>query len=500
MTVAARRLAVGGVFTIVFASCAYFHQSRDWNTASRLMLTYALVDRGTVEINGYEDQTRDRAVVRGRYYTDKLPGYSFAAVVPYALARPVLGLAPHPLNQPGFPYWPADYWITLGTSGLFTATAAALLAAIALNLGCGPRLAALVGLAYGLGTPAFVYGTLAYGHQATACFLLAAFFLIERMPRTRGVASHAALAGFLASYAAVVELQVGPVSAILGLYLLWRAIRHEVPRSSVAWFALCATIPAILLLGYNLRAFGSPFDMGYFHESLKEFSRVHSKRNPLGLRPPDWARTPDLLLGGYRGLLFYAPVLIAAVPGWFALWIRDRAAAVVVAAACAAVFLVNLSYPEWTGGWSTGPRLLLPLIPFAIIAVAALLSTGNRAAIAAVAVLALAGAVLMWLFAGVGGRVPHDVGDPLRSFVLPAWRGDSLPLYAVNGRFTRNALSALRPGLVAGLPPSRQWLQFAPLLIGQVAAVTWLFAMLTWSSVPTSRRAEPAEPQPPKGR
>ena len=43
----------------------------------------------------------------------------------------------------------------------------------------------------------------------------------------------------------------------------------------------------------------------------------------------------------------------------------------------AAVFLVNLSYPEWTGGWSTGPRLLVPLLPFAMLPVAALLATGG---------------------------------------------------------------------------------------------------------------------------
>src|SRR5262249_40370634 len=34
------------VFVILLLSYAFFWHSRDWNTASRLMLTYALVDRG----------------------------------------------------------------------------------------------------------------------------------------------------------------------------------------------------------------------------------------------------------------------------------------------------------------------------------------------------------------------------------------------------------------------------------------------------------------------
>ena len=36
------------VFLTLMGSYAYFWHSRDWNAASRLILTYALVDRGTV--------------------------------------------------------------------------------------------------------------------------------------------------------------------------------------------------------------------------------------------------------------------------------------------------------------------------------------------------------------------------------------------------------------------------------------------------------------------
>src|SRR5579864_257263 len=109
------------VCAILLASYAFFWQARDWNSASRLMLTYALVDRGTLSLDGLEEQTRDIAYFRGRHYTDKLPGFSLLAVVPYMLAKTVFWFPDHPLNQPGFPYWPADYWVTLGTSGLATA-------------------------------------------------------------------------------------------------------------------------------------------------------------------------------------------------------------------------------------------------------------------------------------------------------------------------------------------------------------------------------------------
>ena len=77
----------------------------------------------------------------------------------------------------------------------------------------------ILGLAYGLATPAYVYATLAYGHQASAFALFTSFFLIWRQQHSRDTLL-LVLAGFLAAYAAVIELQVGPVSAILGLYLL----------------------------------------------------------------------------------------------------------------------------------------------------------------------------------------------------------------------------------------------------------------------------------------
>ena len=51
------------------------------------MLTYALVDRGTVSLDGLEDQTRRQGVVPGPYYSDKLPGFSLLAAGPYALAK-----------------------------------------------------------------------------------------------------------------------------------------------------------------------------------------------------------------------------------------------------------------------------------------------------------------------------------------------------------------------------------------------------------------------------
>lgn len=460
------------VFVILLGSYAFFWHARDWNSASRLMLTYSLVDRGTVCLDGLEKQTGDIAKFQGRYYSDKLPGYSLLAALPYGVARSVLRLTPQPRNAEGLAYWPADYWTTLGASGLLSALTGVLLTVLARDLGCGPRRCLLIGLAYGLTTPAYAYATMSHGHQATAFSLLASFALLWREERTRP-AWRAFFAGVLAAYAAVIELQVGPVSAILGFYLLALVIGGKRKPARLGEFAVGASLPTLLLLGYNFLAFGSPWDMGYFHHATDVFHQVHSAENPLGLRGLAGSKVLPLLWGGYRGLFFYAPILILAIPGWILLARRrEWGMTLVSAATVVAIFLVNLSYPEWTGGWSTGPRLLVPLIPFAMLPVAATLAVGGVRTTWIALGLAGAGGVLMLLFQGIGARVPQFVADPLFDVVLPLWSGAKLPPWWVSGRFATNLVGLLIPGPLSHFPERWQGvLQFGPLAIVQFIAI-----------------------------
>jgi len=465
------------VFAILLASYAFFWHGRDWNAASRLMLTYALVDRGTIRIDGLEDQTHDIARRDGHYYTDKTPGFSLAGALPYAALKPALSLADHPLGARGFAHWPADYWVTLGTSGLASALAGVILAGLAVDLGCGPRRAALVALAYGLATPAYAYATLAYGHQLAAFGLLASFALLWRegpRPRLRlRLRLRSGLAGFCAAYASVVEIQVGPVSAILGLYLVALAIGRRRPASAVLAFGLGAAVPTLILLGYNKLAFGSPWKMGYFFLVTERFAQVHSASNPLGLARPDWARLAELIWGERRGLLRYAPIVALTVPGLAVLAGRRLwGMALVCTATIVAVFLVNLSYPEWTGGWTTGPRLLVPLLPFAMLPVAAMLAGGGRPATVVAIVLALTGGVVILMFQAIGARVPDGIARPLVDAVWPIWRGDRpLPGWLYGNRWARNLVGVALPGPVRGLPTWAGWAQFAPLVLFQIAAI-----------------------------
>jgi len=162
----------------------------------------------------------------------------------------------------------------------------------------------------------------------------------------------------------------------------------------------------------------------------------------------------------------------------------------------AAIVLVNLCYPEWTGGWSTGPRLLVPLLPFAMLPVAATVAGGSVRARAATAIavgLFLAGSTLMLLFQGVGARVPQFYDDPLVQTVWPLWRGQiPVDTWRFGERFCTNLVGLIADRVLAKLPPSWQWSQFVPLATAQALAI----AAMCWNLRPSASNAASRSPTP----
>src|SRR5919202_6154659 len=83
---------------LLLGSYAYFYQGGGWNQNSRLDLSRALVERGTLQIDAYADNTGDKAVFDGHAYSDKAPGQALAAVPPLAIGIGLLralGLDPN---------------------------------------------------------------------------------------------------------------------------------------------------------------------------------------------------------------------------------------------------------------------------------------------------------------------------------------------------------------------------------------------------------------------
>ena len=156
----------------------------------------------------------------------------------------------------------------------------------------GEPWALFMGVAFGLGSIAFPFATMLFGHALSAATLFAAFWLLHRWRRTAG-RWEPVLAGFLAGWSVLTEIPVGLGVAVLAVYALWLG------RGVALRFVLGGLPVALLLGGYNWVVFGSPFSLGY------QYATIFAAQNAQGIVSivlPSPAVLVDLLLNP-RGLL-----------------------------------------------------------------------------------------------------------------------------------------------------------------------------------------------------
>lgn len=341
------------LFAISFITCAYFVQGAGANESSRYGLVRALVEDHVLSFDRLASTTFDRAVVGVATYTDKAPGLSLAAAVPYALGARALqaGVEPTPI---------ALHLITLATIGLATAFAAVLLFELLLAY-VGATAALLACLGWVLGTNALAYATLFYAHQFVAALLVIALAGIHRADTSRALRFGV---GFALGLAGISEYPAIALAGGLGIYALARlGWRRTVPM------LLGALVPAIVLAAYNTACFGSPVSLGYHALANAQFQEGMSS-GIAGIGAPSLSVLGELLVGEYRGLLPLSPFLLFAVPGFVLSWRRARGLAILCLASFVGYVVLMSGYRFWDGGDALGPRHIVPALPFAIIAVA----------------------------------------------------------------------------------------------------------------------------------
>jgi hypothetical protein len=358
---------------VIFFSFIYFYEGGGWNQNSRFDLLRAIVERHTLQIDAYHENTQDKAHFQGHYYSDKAPGLVFLAV-PFALiARPALrivGVDPEsPRGEVAL-----SYIASAGAVALPTALAGVCLFFLGLRFGSGSSGApfgAMFGtLVMSLGTPMWAYASLFWAHALVgAClvFALASALKVRESQNAGGVFLWALAVGLAAGWATVTEYPAAPASAMLAFFALsqvWGrggAARWRV----IAGLGLGGGICAAVLFGYLHAAFGT-FRPSYSYYDPNSFSFMQ-QQGYLGLTYPHPDRLLKILFGCSRGLFFASPVLVAAPLGLWWLW-KERVysgAALVAAAISAYYFLFNASFYWWKAGLSFGPRYAgasLPLL------------------------------------------------------------------------------------------------------------------------------------------
>lgn len=402
---------------LVLAACALFVQPNTAQSASRMALTAALAERGTTELTGYEDTLgADYAVKDGVVYSDKAPGQPLSMVPAWWAYRLVGG-------EPGTVIRVDDHlglwWLVLWSSAVPAALLAVVIHRVAASR-LDPTPAVIVTLGLSLGTLLLPFGTLLFGHTLAA--LLAYGSWVASRPVLTGTSDRparaAALAGVLAAGAVAVEYTVAIVAAVIGVAYLVRA------RRQVWAFALGAVPIGLLVAGYHAVTFGGPLEHAYRYSV---FDLHHSTL--AGVGAPDLGTLVAVLVGD-RGLLLLTPMIGVAAAGFLGARRDVDVVEVAVPLAIAALYLVFAAgWIDPTGGYSPGPRHLVPAIPFLTLGAIRALQRWPRAFVAAsvfgAATMALATigdpqlptnlrpALRLWIERLADGRGAHTLLSPL---------------------------------------------------------------------------------------
>ena len=429
----------------LFLTYAFFYQAGGWNQNSRFDLIRAVVDKHTLRIDDYRANTGDWARVDGHYYSDKAPGLALVSVPPVAAARTALNVVDIDPRSPEA-LTILSYFATLLGAAAPTALTAFGIYWLAWRLGAKSAGATFAAVAFGLATPMWAYATLFWGHALTAALLFggfaAAVCLRDRGSERRDVLL-GGLVGVAVGWATVSEFtSVLPAVLIVGLTAkhVWDravAIRVRILAAVAGGTIACG----IVLLFYNVATFGSPFAIGYSH--VVQFPE--QGHGIFGVGVPDLGVLREILFGTYRGLLFFAPVVIVAPIGLYLIaTTRERLATVLVAGLIPVYYLlINAGYAYWQGGATYGPRLLAPALPFLCLPLAALWTRVRVPFRMALVALVLWGAALALMAQSTTVEVPETYTSPVSQLLWPSFR---------DGRFSLNSLTFDESGL-NGPPP-----------------------------------------------
>lgn len=440
----ARRLALVGA--VLLSAYAWFYQGGGWNQNSRFALVRALAEQGSVRLDAtirYEGRevTGDR-VRRGRHVlTDKAPGASLIATPAVVIAR---AIGPSDLSRGSLAN--LSWVATVAAAGLPTALAAMLLLVVAESLGASRRAALAAALTYGLGTPAWCQATLLFGHALSGACLWAAFASGVALRESGSASRDRALGwgvGLGAGWAVVTEFPAAVPAALLAGYALWEA-ETAARRWEVGWrLTAGALLCALVLGGYNLVAFGSPFALGY--GNVQGFEGM--QRGVLGVTFPKPDVLFGILFGSYRGLLPLAPILALSPLGlwWLSRDPSTRRAGLAAAAVAGWYLLFNSAYFYWDGGFSFGPRHLMPSLPFLALGLAPLWTRASVAGRRAMAALTAWGFVACLIGVSVNAQPPESVRSPMSALLGPAF---------VEGRLSLNHQSIVDAALSATRDPA----------------------------------------------
>ena len=290
------------------------------------------------------------------------------------------------------------FYLVSALTSLASSTAGALAVAgffrAAVALGATVRISLALSLLLGLATPLWVYATTLFSEAFVAAVLIwAAALLLEARahPDAASARTRLSIAAFLLLIAGLTK----PMALVFTPgFIIGVLLATEVPRrvrlQTAVVLAAGIGLAGLFHLGWNAQRFGNPMEFGYDccdTVPAKPWRPFAGEDVPRGLFV--------LLLTPGKSLFVWAPPLLLALVRFRRVGDADRALAsgLAVSGVAALVFYAAYIFPE--GGYSHGPRHLVPLIPLLLLpAVSPVGAAPSRRALLATGVAGAAIAVL----------------------------------------------------------------------------------------------------------
>ncbi len=340
------------------------------NSTSRYALTQAIVDNGRFYFT--EDQARfsspDTSFYDGKYFSLFTPGVSFLAAPLYFLGKNV-----------GLPQFFA-FLINI----IFAVINVYLVYRVTRKLGVNIYLALLSGVVFLFGSNALAYAlTLTQHHIASALILTSILLALERVGTLNNF-----LFGALYGFGLLIDIPVGFLMMPLGFYFLYKNFELIENRDGLifklryaAVALLIGVLPLLAIFGwYNHQLTGSYTKLAQLigrvdvpdnnpdvqNKKKEELPPPGPKEFKIFETPFNTRNSLDgfyvLLISDERGWYYFSPVLILATIGiYFSIKKpTTRRLGVLLGTIGVGNILLYSMFGDPYGGWSFGPRYLIP--------------------------------------------------------------------------------------------------------------------------------------------